>query len=214
MCSYEPGSIEHMLTERQETILGFLRDFQGREGIPPSSRQIQRQFGFKSQTTVIRYLRDLAQKGYVEQLADRSWGLRTKEIQTQLFALPVYGTIPAGLPAMQEQEPEEHLAVDPTIFGVTRLRPHHFWALRVSGDSMTDAHILDGDLAVLERRPPRPDDIIAALVDENTTTLKRFIYVQEKPILRAANKRYHDIVPEGRLESQGVVVGIIRRPSR
>ena len=200
-----------MPTERQETILDFLRDFQGREGIPPSTRQIQRHFAFKSQTTVVRHLRDLAEKGCVEQLADRSWGLKARDGSGQTFALPVYGAIPAGLPAMQEQEPEEHIAVDPAIFGVTRLRPHHFWALRVSGDSMTDAHILDGDLVVMERRPPHPGDIIAALLDENTTTLKRLVYVHAKPVLRAENKRFHDIVPEGRLESQGVLVGVIRR---
>lgn len=200
-----------MLTKRQEAILEFIRSFQRREGVPPSSRKIQRHFSFGSQTTAIRYLRDLAEKGCVEQLADRSWGLKTREASEQSFDLPVYGTIPAGLPAMQEQEPEERIAVDPAIFGITQMRPHHFWALRVSGDSMVDAHILDGDLAILERRPARPDDIIAALLDESTTTLKRLVYVNEKPVLRAANKRYRDIVPEGRLESQGVVVGIIRR---
>jgi repressor LexA len=199
-----------MPTERQEAILEFLRDFQSREGIPPSTRQIQRYFGFKSQTTAMRHLRTLAQEGCIKQLAGRSWGLKTQEVQAQLYALPVYGTIPAGLPAMQEQEPEQRIAVDPTIFGVIRPRPNQIWALRVSGDSMTDAHILDGDLAVLERRSPRPGDIIAALLDETTTTLKLLVYVRGKPALRAANKSYRDIIPEGRLESQGVLVGVIR----
>ena len=68
------------------------------------------------------------------------------------------GSIPAGLPAMQEQEPVDRLGVDPSIFGLKRWKPHQVWALRVSGDSMVDAAILDGDLVVLERREPRPLD--------------------------------------------------------
>ena len=119
--------------------------------------------------------------------------------------------IAAGLPAMQEQSPDETITVDPTLFGVRRARPHHFWFLRVRGDSMIDAHILDGDLVALERREALPGDIIAALVDETDTTLKRLVRERGRLILRAANKRYSDIVPTRGLESQGVVVGLIRR---
>ena len=76
---------------------------------------------------------------------------------------------------------------------------------------MIGAHILDGDLAVLARRDPRPGDIIAALVDETTSTLKRLVYLRGRPVLRPENRRYRDIVPERSLESQGVLVGLIRR---
>jgi repressor LexA len=76
---------------------------------------------------------------------------------------------------------------------------------------MIDAHIVDGDLVVLERREPREGDIIAALVDETSTTLKQLVHLNGRPILRAANKRYKDIIPERSLESQGVLVGLIRR---
>jgi repressor LexA len=76
---------------------------------------------------------------------------------------------------------------------------------------MIGAHIMDGDLVILERREPRPGDIIAALVDETTTTLKRLVHVRGRAVLRAENRRYRDIVPERGLESQGVLVGLIRR---
>ena len=112
---------------------------------------------------------------------------------------------------MQEQTPDETITVDPALFGVRRARPDHFWFLRVRGDSMIDAHILDGDLVALERREPRPGDIIAALVDETETTLKRLVRVGGRLILRAANARYADIIPTRGLESQGVVVGLMRR---
>jgi repressor LexA len=199
-----------MLTERQEEILEFIRQFQQEHGLPPSTRDIQRHFGFSSQTTVMGHLQALAAKEQLSKLADRKWGLNAQEVQGQLFALPVYGAIPAGLPAMQEEAVEETLQVDPAVFGIRRPKRHQYWALRVTGDSMVDAHILDGDLVVLERRDPRPGDIIAALVDDTTTTLKRLVRAGGRPVLRAENKRYKDIVPAS-LESQGVVVGVIRR---
>jgi repressor LexA len=200
-----------MMTERQEQILDFIRKFQIEKGIPPSSREIQRRFRLGSQTTVMGHLRALANKGQIEMLAGRTWGLKASSVQAQLFEMPVFGTIPAGLPAMQEQTPDETIAVNPSVFGVRRPGPNQVWALRVRGDSMVDACILDGDLVVLERREPREGDIIAALVDETTTTLKRLVHLRGRAVLRAANKRYRDIVPEERLESQGVMVGLIRR---
>ncbi len=202
-----------MLTERQEQILDFIRSYHQAEGVPPSTREIRRHLGVASQTTVMGHLHALSRKGQLQKLADRKWGLRAREVQGHLFELPVYGSIPAGLPAMQEQAPEETVGVDPKVFGLRHPRKHYFWALRVRGDSMVDAHILDGDLAVLERREPRPGDIIAALVDGTDSTLKRLVHVRGKPVLRAENKRYGDIVPEQRLESQGVLVGVIRRSS-
>jgi repressor LexA len=199
-----------MLTERQDQILDFVKTHQRTHGVPPSTRQIGRQLD-SSQATVMGHLRALAKKSQLEKLADGKWGLRAAGVQTHLFEASIYGSIPAGLPAMQEQTPDETITVDPFLFGVRRARPDHFWFLRVRGDSMIDAHILDGDLVALERREPRPGDIIAALVDETETTLKRLVRVGGRLILRAANARYADIIPTRGLESQGVVVGLIRR---
>lgn len=202
-----------MLTERQEQILDFIRSYQQTEGIPPSTREIRRHLGVSSQSTVMGHLQALVRKGQLAKLADRKWGLRAREVQAQLFEVPVYGTIPAGLPAMQEQAPDETVAIDPRVFGVSRPKRLHLWALRVRGDSMVDAHILDGDLAVLERREPRQGEIIAALVDGTESTLKRLVQVDGRPALHAENRRYADIVPSQRLECQGVLVGVIRRSS-
>jgi repressor LexA len=199
-----------MLTERQDQILDFVKTHQRTHGVPPSTRQIGRQLE-ASQATVMGHLRALAKKSQLEKLADGKWGLKAAGVQTHLFEAPIYGSIPAGLPAMQEQTPDETITVDPSLFGVRRARPDHFWFLRVRGDSMIDAHILDGDLVALERREPRPGDIIAALVDDTETTLKRLVREGSRLILRAANARYADIIPTRGLESQGVVVGLIRR---
>ena len=199
-----------MLTERQEEILEFVRDYQSEQSVPPATREIARHFHV-SQPTVTGHLQALARKGRLEKLADGKWGFKGGAVQSHLFEAPVYGSIPAGLPAMQEQQMEETVRIDPAVFGVKRARPHHFWFLRVTGDSMEGAAIFDGDLVALVRREPRPGEIIAALVDGTTTTLKRLIRERGRMLLRAENPRYADIVPQQRLESQGVVVGVIRR---
>jgi repressor LexA len=198
-----------MLTERQEEILEFIRGYQEAQSVPPSTREIARHFEV-SQPTVTGHLQALAKKGRLDKLADGKWGFKGGAVQTHLFEFPVYGTIPAGLPAMQEQAVEETVKIDPAVFGIRNPRPNHFWFLRVRGDSMEGANIFNDDLVALMRRDPRSNEIVAALVDENTTTLKRFVQEHGRTLLRAANPRYPDIVPQ-QLESQGVVVGVIRQ---
>ncbi|MEO6873830.1 MAG: transcriptional repressor LexA [Opitutaceae bacterium] len=198
-----------MLTERQDEVLNFVRDYQGTHGVPPSTREIARTFQC-SQPTILKHLQSLARKSQLDKMADGKWGLKAKQVQGHLFAAPVYGSIPAGVPAMQEQDPEETIAIDPAIFGVPRARSGELWFLRVTGESMIGANIHDGDLVALVRRDPRPGDVIAALVDGTSTTLKTFIKERGRTVLRAANPLFADIVPH-QLESQGVVVGLIRR---
>ncbi len=198
-----------MLTERQEEVLDFVNAYQREHGVPPSTREIARTLEC-SQPTVLKHLQSLARKSQLDKLADGKWGFKAVQVQGHLFTAPVYGSIPAGFPAMQEQAPEEMITLDPALFGVRSARKDYFWFLRVTGDSMTGAHILDGDVIALVRREPKPGDIIAALVDETTTTLKTFLKEKGRVLLRAANPRYADIFPQ-QLESQGVVVGVLRR---
>jgi len=199
-----------MLTDRQEEILGFISDYQRENIVPPSTRIIQKQFGFGSQTSVVRHLKSLAAKGAIEQLTDGSWGTKATEIQGRLFDVSVYGTIPAGLPSAQEQQPLRSIGVDPTVFGLSVAQRTKLWALEINGDSMIGAHICPGDIGLFVRKDPREGDIVAALVD-GSTTLKRYLRVDGRAVLRAENDRYADIIPVERLESQGVLVGLLRR---
>lgn len=199
-----------MLTEKQQAVLDHLRQIQSERGIPPSTREIQRHFGFASPNAALNHLRALARKGMIEQLDGRTWGVRAREIQSHLFDVPLFGSIPAGVPTEQEQQAEETVYIDPGFFGFTSAERRRLWALRVNGESMLGAHICHGDIAILEHRTPRPGDIIAALVDETTTTLKRLVMEHNRPVLRAENPLFADIIPE-RLECQGVLVGVIRK---
>ena len=109
-----------MLTEKQEAILDFIRSVQAEQGIPPSTRQIQRQFGYSSQNAAMNHLRALSKKGHLHQNEGGTWGLRAKEVQAHLFELPIYGVIPAGVPTMNDQQPKERIAFNPAIFRVKR----------------------------------------------------------------------------------------------
>lgn len=196
-------------TPCQQEVLDVLREFHRTEGVPPSTRKIAKKLG-RAQATVMGHLRELAKKALVKKLADGKWALMGFSAPAAVPEIPVYGSIPAGLPAMKEQEPEETIALSPAIFGAGGVHPAEFWFLRVQGDSMTGANIFDGDLVALVRREPRIGEIVAALVNDTETTLKRVVRENGRVILRAANPRYRDIEP-ARLEAQGVVVGIIRR---
>lgn len=199
-----------MLTTRQEEILDFIRSYQGEHSIPPSSRVIQKRFGFASQTAAISHLKALAKKEAITQLPDGSWGVKARQVQG-LFELPIFGAIPAGVPDEREQEVAERLMIDPAVFGVRAGRGSPLWGLRITGDSMIGAHICDGDIGLFERRDPRPGEIIAALVDGTATTLKRLVVEGGQAVLRAENPRYPDIRPVEKFECQGVLLGLIRR---
>src|ERR1035438_5342110 len=166
------GHICGHMTENQEATLDFIGSYQETHGAPPSTRGIQRHFRYGSHTSIVRQLHALAAAGHVEQLPNGSWGLKARQGQLH-FALPVYGEIPAGLPAMREQETVETLSIDPGLFGLRSVRPGQLWGLRVTGDSMTGAAILAGDVVLLARREARPGDIIAALGGDTGGTWKR-----------------------------------------
>lgn len=123
--------------------------------------------------------------------------------------IPLFGSIPAGLPQTREQDAEGCVTVDIESIGYKPTR--NAFALRVTGDSMIGRHILDGDFVVLEHGPePRSGQIVAALVD-GASTLKTFILKGGKPYLKAENPKYPDLIPAQELMIQGVFKALIRR---
>jgi len=205
------SSFFHMkLTSRQQEILAFIGAYQRAEKIPPSTRMIQKQFGFKAQTTVVTHLKSLAAKGALEQLGDGgSWGATGNSVQA-LLDLPVHGEIPANPPSSGERWGGEKISIDPKLFKVRTTA--RLWALRIKGDSLIDAHIRDGDMGIFQEREPRIGEIIAARVDDTTVTLRRLMIVRGRKVLRAA-ARYPDITPVSRLECSGVLIGLVRNGS-
>jgi len=198
-----------MLTARQQEILDFLRDEMTRTGIMPSTREIQEHFGFASQTASVNHLKALEKKGAIQRLAGKARAVALPSMLNRepVIDIPLYGRIAAGMPETADQAPEGRLSIDAASLGV---RPGiRSFALRVRGDSMIDAHIMDGDTAILEAREPRQGDIVAALID-GETTLKRYLVQRGKPFLRAENSRYPDLIPARELVVQGVMIGLLR----
>lgn len=197
------------LTERQREVLDFIQGHHRQHGVAPSLREIQAHFGFASPFAVQRHVDALTEKGALRRLDGKARGLlpAAHPRRGALAEIPLYGTIPAGLPTAAEQEPDSYISVDTVSLGV---RPNaRLFALRVRGDSMIDASILDGDVVFLTPREPRPSDIVAALID-GESTLKRFLVQRGRPFLRAENPRYPDLLPADELMIQGVMVGLLR----
>lgn len=198
-----------VLTDRQQQVLDFILAQQLQQGVSPSLREIQAHFGFASPFAVQRHVDALTKKGALQRLAGKARGLLhpAHHPGSALMSIPLYGVIPAGLPTDTEQHAESHISVDAASLGV-RANAKLF-ALRVRGDSMIGANIVDRDIVFLTPREPRPNDIVAALID-GESTLKRFLTQRGHAFLRAENPRYPDLLPAMELIIQGVMVGLLR----
>jgi repressor LexA len=239
----------HSLTLRQKQILDYLRTQQRETGITPSTREVQKHFGFASQTAVMSHLKALERKGVIHRLpgkaraimmmahpniktelgdtslpkemrvlgpANGEGGLAHGLDRSQLRPLgerdglreiPLYGQIAAGMASNVEQDPDVCIVVDESTLQLPR--NNRTFALRVRGESMVDAHIMDGDIVILEFREPRHNDVVAALID-GETTLKRYKTENGRPFLKAENARFPNLIPAQELVIQGVVVALMR----
>jgi repressor LexA len=122
--------------------------------------------------------------------------------------VPLCGEVVAGRPTRSEEIASGCIAVDLSTIGISPSA--RTFALRVRGDSMIDAHILDGDTIVLEMKPPHDGAMVAALVD-GESTLKRYFVRRGAPYLKAENPKYPDVIPARELVIQGVVVAVFRK---
>jgi len=198
-----------MLTERQRSILEFIQSEQREKGLTPSTREIQHHFGFASQTSVMQYLATLERKGFLDRHARKARALITPVQKVRITDVPIYGQIPAGMATLTEQTIEGHVSLDTR--SVNAAKNGKTFALRVRGDSMIDAHIVDGDIVILEdRKDVQNGDIVAALID-GETTLKRYVTEHERPYLKAENPLYPNLVPARELRIQGVMVSLVRK---
>jgi repressor LexA len=198
-----------MLTERQRGILEFIQTEQREKGITPSTREIQAHFGFASQTSVMQYLATLERKGFLDRHARKARALITPVQKVRITDIPIYGQIPAGMATLTEQTIEGHVSLDTR--SVNASKNGRTFALRVRGDSMIEAHILDGDIVILEdRKDVQNGDIVAALID-GETTLKRYVMEHGRPYLKAENPLYPNLVPARELRIQGVMVSLVRK---
>jgi repressor LexA len=166
------------------------------------------------------HLRALEKKDAIERITGQARTFRihhhdTPEVSdmpnnaTEVVDIPIMGDIAAGYPDRVEPSGEiGRLQVDIASAGFSKR--HRSFALQVRGESMVDAEIYDGDMVVVEPRDPQDGDIVAALID-GETTLKRYIQKNgEPPYLKAENKFYPELYPINDLTVQGVAKAVVR----
>ena len=201
------------LTKRQRQILDFVLAAQQAGDAIPTLREIAARFGFKSSRAAADHLDALKRKGFIESEPGKARALRVTsalaKLRSRIVDIPLFGSIPAGLPETREQDAEGCVTVDVESIGFKPTR--NTFALRVAGDSMIGRHVLNGDVVVLEHGPdPRNGQIVAALID-GESTLKTFVVKNGKPWLRAENPKYPNLIPAQELMIQGVFKALIRK---
>lgn len=205
------------LTTRQHEILGFIQLHFRQENFWPSIREIQTHFGFASTNAVMGHLRALERKGFISRVPGQARAFRVTydegeehpEGSTDVVDIPIYGNIAAGYPDGVETGGEiGRLQIDVDTAGVRRNQ--RAFALKVRGESMIDAGIHHGDIVILEPGLPKHGDIVAALID-NETTLKRFMQRPgHPPYLKAENPDYPELNPVSELVIQGIAKAVVR----
>src|SRR5215471_12928773 len=204
------------LTRRQQQVLNFIQEKQDTEGWTPTFREIAAHFGFGSPNAALTHIQALSAKGFLKNRPGRARSfqvtdpLRPKSLlRPRIISVPLYGSIPAGLPQDAAQEEEGCVLIDVETLGIKPTA--RTFGLKVRGDSMLGKHIVDGDVAIIEHGvQPRNGDVVAALID-GQVTLKTFILQRGKPFLRAENPRYPNLIPQEELQIQGVMVALVRR---
>lgn len=203
------------LTPRQEEMLNFLKDFQSKEGMAPTYREIAARFRFKSTKAASDHISALEKKGHVRRHCGRSRGIELlpskKSISTTALSIPVLGNIPAGYPEEQTEKVHGMIAVDQMILGPTK--DHRLFAVKVDGESMEGRGIYKGDWVVVDADDsPREGNMVVALID-GRNTLKTLARKKESFFLRAENPDYSDLIPITEMVIQGTVRAVLRRVS-
>jgi len=199
--------METPLTPRQAEILEAIRSHVEEHGRPPSHPELARTLRLASTNGVFKHLEALEKKGAIERAPGLARGIRLKEA----LGLPLVGRVAAGSPILAIENMLGRYPVDPNLF-----HPRADYLLQVSGLSMRDDGILDGDWIVVHRtKEARNGQIVVARIGEEVT-VKRFKIRGNKAELIPANpafKTLHLDLARDRLEIEGVAVGVIRNLS-
>ena len=217
----------YMLTSKQLKLLNFLRKSFKNNKISPSFEEMKLALGLKSKSGIHRLVSALEERGFIKRLHNKARAIKIineneeenihskksynkknlREFDTAKN-VKIYGKIAAGTPIEAIENPEGYMSIPSEMIKNT----NQHYALKVSGESMIDAGILDGDIAVLEKTEyVKNGDIVVALIDSQEATLKRIRKKSNAIALEPANKNFETrIFGPKRITIQGKLVGIIR----
>jgi len=236
------GTLE-MLTRKQYELLRFISERLKESGVPPSFDEMKDALDLRSKSGIHRLITALEERGFIRRLPNRARAIEVIKLPelsgsgngrrgftpsviegtlgkvrpssasseddgNRPVAVPVMGRIAAGTPIEALQTRSHTISVPPDMLG-----SGEHYALEVRGDSMVDAGILDGDMALIQRNETaETGDIVVALIDEEEATLKRFRRRGASIALEPANTSYEvRILPPNRVRIQGKLIGLYRK---
>lgn len=190
------------VTENEKMVFEFIKD-RIEEGYPPTVREICAEFGFKSTSTAHRYINNLTAKGLLEKGNNQNRAIRLTGGNG--MKIPLVGTVTAGIPITAIEEITDYISFQPAMHYSNPL-----FALKVRGESMINAAILDGDMVVIEQTPYAENgDIVCALVDNESATIKTFYKEDGHYRLQPENDTMDPIIVD-EVSILGKVVGVVR----
>lgn len=202
--------MKNKITDRQQEIYAFIRSTLAARGIPPSMREIGEEFGIRSTNGVEKHLAALEKSGHIARERGKSRGLSLQGSNRAQATIPLLGRVAAGTPVLSPENQEGEVVVD---LGVFSLRSsNNLFALKVRGESMVNAHIMDGDTLLVRAQATAQDgDIVVALVEEEAT-VKRYFNEENRIRLQPENSMMKPLYFErGDFRIVGKAVGVIRR---
>ena len=202
------------LTRRQEDVLNYVKGYIVSHGYPPTIREIGRALDISSPATIHAHLSNLEQKGFIrkensknraiELLVENEYNLPTKE---DVVSVPLLGKITAGSPIEAIETPDEYFSLPSFLIP----KDKEVFTLKVSGCSMINAGILDGDIVIVERRnTARNGEIVVAMTDENEVTLKTFYKETDHIRLQPENDTMDPIILPN-VTILGKAIGLYRK---
>jgi len=205
------------LTKRQRQMYDFIAEFVQNNGYSPSFEEIGAAMGLSSLATVHKHINNLEAKKLLRRDYNRSRSIdilplpdgipeRARSVEVSSYELPLVGRIAAGRPI-------EHVETPETISLTDFTRARDVFVLQVTGESMQDEHIMDGDYVLVEKtESAREGEIVVALVRESETTLKRIYHEGSQVRLQPSNAAMEPImVPADSVRVQGRVVAVLRK---
>jgi repressor LexA len=198
------------LTKQQTRVYSYLETYLRRKGRPPSYQEIQDYFGFRSLNSVVKHLKQLERKGYLES----PWGnqkraFRLIPLRTTAATIPFLGRVAAGAPIEAVEIPEAVEVPESLLAGGNN------FALQVQGESMVDEGIRDGDVLIIRKQDHADNGQTVVAQIEGEATIKKFYQRDGRVELRPANEELKPlVVPAEKVEIIGVVVGLVRHYRR
>lgn len=208
--------MEKDLTKTQKRVFLFLKDYIGRKGFPPTLREIAANFGLRGPKAPQKTLEILERKGFLRRMKGGARAIEMMDSpfsvpsqRSQTLSIPIVGNVRAGEPILAIENIQGYIHLDRSL-----LSSKDVFLLRVQGDSMIDAHIQDGDFALVKPQPNAENGEIVVVLIEDEATIKRIFQKRDLIRLEPANPHLEPIVVrkgEKKVSIVGKVVGIFRK---